>query len=144
MLHIHQDKPNNCGQTVVAMLTSASVEDVTERCGTAGKTRTSHLRKALAELGWDLAGRARKFVDFTQLPTRWSVLKVRLSPKSGHWVLYDSDRREVWDPSLWEAWPFARWQEIMTSRVPGATVTGFLPVRKLSYGDLVCGVKSLV
>ena len=84
--YIKQPTEYLCGQTCVAMIANASVDDVIRVMGTDKGTGKKDIEKALAHYGVMQAKTMTKADNSTPLPPV-CILKVLL-PKYSHWILY--------------------------------------------------------
>ena len=102
MRRVVQKNELGCGIACVAMLTGrtyAATRELMFPDGQIRRTRTSILRKALADLGCEVGDRliqlgTKRFEDFDF----HVVLKVNKEGRNWHWVVWDARRRLVLDP----------------------------------------------
>ncbi|WP_163998723.1 hypothetical protein [Pyxidicoccus caerfyrddinensis] len=87
-LRWHPQKPAQCGQTCVAMLTGQSVETVCELMGRTGECGAYGLRIAVQAAGLDLDPSCEP--DVPRIGRAFILL--RHEAGSGHWVLWDGQQ----------------------------------------------------
>lgn len=85
---------NCCGQAVVAMITSTTLDHMIQIFRTAGKTHGTHLRRALDQMGIRHGSRMVR----GEPTTGSAILKFKDHEGNAHWVLWHKNK--FYDPAV--------------------------------------------
>lgn len=84
--HIYEPDDLQCGQTVIAMLTGKTVEQIVKECGTARETTLKDMRECLRLNGMRISSQRSEAVEKKDLP-KAALLSLE-TPRCWHWSLY--------------------------------------------------------
>ena len=86
IIHIYEPDDLQCGQTVIAMLTGKSVEQIVEECGNKRETTLKEMRECLKQNGMEISQQRSEAYKKEDLP-RVALLSLE-TPRCWHWSLY--------------------------------------------------------
>lgn len=84
--HLFEPDPLQCGQTVLAILTDKTVQDIIELCGTTRETTLADMKKVLTLCGIAFCEQRKEVLCKEGLP-KIALLSLE-TPKCWHWSLY--------------------------------------------------------
>jgi ABC-type bacteriocin/lantibiotic exporter with double-glycine peptidase domain len=135
MQHIRQTSRTNCGQTCAAMIATLTRKclilpsTIEEIVGTRGRTRYTHIRKAMKHYGVSCDPVKRPTIKEWLPWGETMILRVAYSrkPHRSHWVVIDA-KGEVYDPSYHAPTSFSVWKARQLD-VAGGWIASFMVVR---------------
>lgn len=86
IIHIYEPDDLQCGQTVIAMLTGKSVDEIVRQCKNERETTLKDMRECLCMNGMKIAEQRSEAKEKSDLP-KVALLSLE-TPRCWHWSLY--------------------------------------------------------
>ncbi len=86
IIHIYEPNDLQCGQTVIAMLTGKSVEQIVTECQNERETTLKDMRECLKQNGMEISKERSEAKEKKDLP-KAALLSLE-TPRCWHWSLY--------------------------------------------------------